>query len=196
MANFEKKLMISIVRLFEVGFALLAMISVIATVWFLVEGGQIILLMTWIAVLAISIFFWLFLSKIDKSSTLDVLNVKNVLPLMADAARVILGAIALCVALGSIVALGYYEFPSMGFFRSLGVLMLSPLLLLLAVGKKKALYILIIPAMIVPIAVYFFLFRYDDELSIMLVIASSIITSLIVKKHYAKRDSERGTLDY
>jgi len=185
-----------ILNLLKVVLALLSMISVIGIMWYLGGGYEgIIPVLLWVAVLVISIFLWIYLSQIKNGSKIEAPNAQAVTTMMADSVKVILGAISLIAAFISTVGLAFSTVPSKEFFVFLVVFLSTPLLLLPAVGIRKLLYLIIIPAMAAPIFVDRFVYKYDhynDELSITLVFASAIISYLIIKKYYSKKHIEKG----
>jgi len=185
-----------LLKLLEIVLALLSMISVIGIIWKC--GGDyegIIPVLLWVAVLVTSIFLWIYLSQINKSSKMEAPNAQAVTTMMVDSVKAILGAISLIAVFISTVGLAFSTVPSGEFFVFLVVFLSTPWLLLLAVGIRKLLYLIIIPAMAAPIFVDRFVYKYDhynDELSIMLVFASAIISYLIIKKYYSKKHIEKG----
>ena len=97
----------------------------------------------------------------------------------------------------SVILIKASTFPKAGFFTAIGILIISAFLFLFAAGKyRQPMYILIVPAMLIPPIVDLFLFQYEygkGEWMLMLMMALGLITFFAVRKYYAKKLGEIET---
>jgi hypothetical protein len=156
-----QKLIIAVCRVFEVISALVAMASIFMIFWTLGLGER-LKLAIWIGILLISCFLWLFLSRIKKESMGEVLKFNYIAKTMTEVIRGIAGGIGLIGSFASVILIKEVPFPKAGFFAAIGILIISAFSFLFAAGKlRQPIYILIIPAMLIPPIVDLFLFRYE-----------------------------------